>query len=97
MFLRQWENAYARPVYTASPKDTLTTQLLLHLYRSLPLTITYHGGSMPGETRTILPLEIIRKPLYHTNYLIAHCQTRQETRTFNLDKIELPDNSAPYF
>jgi predicted DNA-binding transcriptional regulator YafY len=88
-YAQTWENAYTHPVYTASPDDTLTTQLLLHLYQRHPISIIYHGGSTPGETRTILPIEIIRKPLYHTNYLIAHCQKRQKTRTFNLEKIEL--------
>jgi predicted DNA-binding transcriptional regulator YafY len=61
------------------------------------VTIIYHGGSTPGATRTILPLETIRKPQYDTNYLIAHCQTRQQPRTFNLEKIELPHHSDPPF
>ena len=93
--LQTWENAHTHPIYTAPAEDALTTQLLLHLYQRHPITIIYHGGSQPGEARTILPLLLIRKSRYDTNYLIAHCQKRQQPRTFNLDKIELTQPPLP--
>ena len=95
-YLQQWKNQSSHPIYTASPDDTLTTQLLLHLYCQLTLPIIYHRGTTPGQPRIILPLALIRKPLYHTNYLIAYCHTRQQQRTFNLDEIELHTDSSPH-
>lgn len=91
-FLQRWANDASQPIYTASPDDTLTTQLLLHLYHQLPLSIIYHRGSTPGQPRIIQPLALFRKPQYHSNYLIAWCHTRQQQRTFNLDEIELSNN-----
>lgn len=47
------------------------------------ITIIYHGGSKPGSTREIIPLQI------NGNKVRARCYTSNAVKTFNIDKIQL--------
>jgi len=48
------------------------------------ITIIYNGGSQPGTTREILPLQII------DNMVRARCYTSNKVKTFVINKIEIP-------
>lgn len=61
------------------------------------LRFTYHGGSTPGEPRSILPVFLFTVPSHseiqdlsqEPVYLMAHCLTRGSVRIFRLDRIQI--------
>jgi len=65
-------------------------QLWDAIHRRATVTLRYHGGSHPGERRTITPALVFHKidgsgtpPLY----VLAWCHLRREHRTFRLDRM----------
>jgi hypothetical protein len=71
-----------------------------------PLRFRYRGGTDPGSPRSVLPVLLFRKidpaaPVSDSDdgakplaplYLLAHCLTRGEARTFRLDRIEMAED-----
>lgn len=70
------------------------------------LRFRYRGGTDPGSPRSVLPVLLFRKidpagPARDSDdgakpltplYLLAHCLTRGEARTFRLDRIEMAED-----
>ncbi|MBB5353684.1 putative DNA-binding transcriptional regulator YafY [Haloferula luteola] len=86
-----WEPEVANP---ASPTEI---QLLYHLLpairQQIHLTLRYHGGSTPGEPRTLTHSMVFRKlhdQAHSPLCLLAWFHTRQANRTFRLDRFSHP-------
>lgn len=67
------------------------------------LTLRYHGGTTPGEIRTLSPALLFVKihpattpdPATQPNYLLAWCHTRRQLRTFRVDRLAWPEPFPP--
>jgi hypothetical protein len=78
----------------------LVSQLLPLVNRGGPLRFTYHGGSTPGESRTVLPTMLFTVPddwcevedlwpEMDPIYLLAHCTHRNAPRIFRISRITI--------
>ena len=88
--LDEWQSAARQPF--SDPGDPLSRELNAAAQERRWLDIVYSGGSSPGERRRIKPLELFQVEGFAEVYLRAFCATRQEERTFRLDKIMLPSS-----
>ncbi len=68
--------------------------ILGHIENQTDFEFRYLGGRNPGNSRRVLPILLFSKielsrPAtdLHMIYLLAFCHTRQQTRTFRLDRI----------
>jgi hypothetical protein len=55
-----------------------------------PVEFVYLGGTTPGSARRVHPVMLYRVWGFSGAYLTAFCQSRQEIRTFLLDRILPP-------
>ena len=70
--------------------------ILEHIKSQTDFEFSYHGGSDPGNTRRVLPILLFQKfeMAYDADdfpshiYLLAFCRTRQQARTFRLDRVQ---------
>lgn len=86
----------------ADPCDPKTQLLLPSLLACHPIRFTYHGGTSPGQTRTILPgLLFHPEDTPTTTYCLGWCQKRQSNRLFRLDRMSqiepVPHSSLPTY
>ena len=85
--LAQWQAALRIPlVHTDDPTERF---FLCAMRLNQPVTFTYLGGSQPGTIRDVHPVLLFRVDGYRSAYVTAYCHTRQEIRTFRLDRIHL--------
>ena len=94
-WLAEWQTALRIPlVHSEDP----TERFFLHaMSLNQPVTFTYLGGTQPGTVRDVHPILLFRVDGYRSAYVTAYCHTRQEIRTFRLDRVHLPTTSTPAF
>jgi len=85
--LDDWESARRRKTYDSD--HVLCRELNAAAQEGRWLNIVYMGGTTPGNKRRIKPLELFKVDGYDEVYLRAYCSTREEERTFSLEKIRL--------
>jgi DNA polymerase III epsilon subunit family exonuclease len=54
------------------------------------LSIVYHGGSFPGSTRNITPVELDLE----LGHVLAHCHRTQQERVFRIDKMRILERQS---
>lgn len=88
-WLKYWRGLPRRPVWeSTSPDEAL---LIAAAEWSIPVSLIYHAGSTPGQSRTITPSFLFRTaegaeaPLYVSGW----CHHRQAHRTLRVDQITL--------
>ena len=88
LWLAQWQAALRISVHQS---DDPIERFFLHALRlNQPVSFTYWGGSEPGTIRDVRPVFLFRVDGYRSAYMTAYCHTRQEIRTFRLDRVHQP-------
>ncbi len=98
-WLAVWSTAPRHPVtgYEFPPQQATRgvelgarERVLLHAIRhGATLSISYLGGSHPGQVRRISPSGLFTVEGFPALYLSAFCHTRQQPRTFRCDLLEI--------
>lgn len=86
-WLTDWKKADRRRV--SHSNDAMTNRLIGAATAGERLSVIYHGGSTPGEQRTIQPKEIFHVSGYAGAYVHAYCELRHELRIFRVDQLEI--------
>ena len=74
-------------------KNPVTRILDAAAETSTPIRIYYFGGSEPGSSRLITPIDLLRAGGQEAEYVRAFCHLRQANRTFRIDLIDIDSAS----
>ena len=85
--LDDWKNLEKHSV--SFPDNPVAQVLGEAAKKSSPITIRYYGGSQPGSSRSITPLDLFNVGRGDAEYVSAFCHRCQENRTFRIDLIEI--------
>ena len=85
--LEEWRSRVQRSVSVS--KSPVSRVLDTAAKTSTPVKIRYFGGSEPGASRYITPIDLLGRGSREPRYVRAFCHLRQTNRTFRIDLIEI--------
>ena len=86
-WLAKWRSASRIPVWESS--DPTVCAIVSAILLNQSITISYFGGSSPGESRVTAPSLVFTCDGYSGTWVSAYCQTRGQQRMFRADRITL--------
>lgn len=89
--LEKWLRSPRIPVLDAD--NYKVAVLVLATLQRQQVEFIYFGGSTPGLKRIVSPGLVFRLEEYEPIYMAGYCHTRQEERTFRVDRLVLRDPS----
>ena len=92
--LGKWKQASQSTINDPATLSPLGKKLYSAAENGEVVKIIYLGGTSAGASRDITPVCLFRKSQYGSIYVTAYCHTRNEDRTFRLDRIELPSGTG---
>lgn len=87
LWLKEWLQAPRLPILESA--DLKERFFIRALRLNRPVGFAYLGGSQAGSVRHVHPVLLYHVQGYPSAYLTGYCETRQEVRTFRLDRVQL--------